>query len=369
MAIGFGQTMLMTPLVIMWKEPDGSMTVSQRKAIWYSEPAVERAPKHVATAVEPHLTSWQQTGKHTTFAFKIPLNETRLVANPEQDLIFALSPARPQGGAHAVLARHLHVGYLKVDFTDDAPERPPPARPAPKGSGPSTHAKTVLAHGVLLTLGFIVVLPVSVLTSRWARTFTPVWFKVHWILNWPVALPMILLGWLLGPIAVNQHDGAHFSDPHKMWGTVLVSVYLVQLVVGNHIHKRRAERTQPIKFHHPLLNIAHVVVGILTLAFAFWQVRTGLSKLERSPDYGHVAVQAIKAWNFWAVAVPFIYIVGLFFVPKQFAQEEAGAGPAAPRDGGSYVALDETGVSPSTRLLFDAEGEHGNRDIEAHDRR
>ncbi|KAG2020715.1 hypothetical protein CC2G_006023 [Coprinopsis cinerea AmutBmut pab1-1] len=351
MAIGFGRTMLQSPMAILWKNPDGTMTVSQRVAVWFMEPFVERAPDRIATPVEPKRHAWHPA-KSTTFAFQVPVNRTKLAASPIEDLVWAYSPSRPStNGPHARLARHTEVGYLKLDLSTDlsAPSTHSNSNSTKSGSSSSNHGKTILAHAFLLTFGFLLVLPIGVLTGRWARTFTPVWFKVHWILNWPVALPMIALGWCLGPIAVNQHDGTHFSDPHKQWGTVLVSIYLVQIILGRHIHQKRAEQAPPIKKNHPPLNILHVVIGLVILLGAFLQVKTGLDKLKYSPDYYNVARVGEKIWNFWAVAVPFIYIVGLYFLPKQFGQERANSGAAAPQEGG-YMSLDDSSANDDVEV-------------------
>ena len=49
--------MLNSDMVVLWKNDDGSTTVSQRKAVWYSEPLVLKAPKRLADPVEPKLTA------------------------------------------------------------------------------------------------------------------------------------------------------------------------------------------------------------------------------------------------------------------------------------------------------------------------
>jgi hypothetical protein len=49
--------MLNSELVVLWKNEDGSTTVSQRKAVWYMEPLVLKMPKRIAEPVEPKLTA------------------------------------------------------------------------------------------------------------------------------------------------------------------------------------------------------------------------------------------------------------------------------------------------------------------------
>ena len=39
----------------------------------------------------------------------------------------------------------------------------------------------VVAHAILCTIGFLILLPAGALLARYARTFTNVWFKGHWL--------------------------------------------------------------------------------------------------------------------------------------------------------------------------------------------
>ncbi|TFK26447.1 hypothetical protein FA15DRAFT_667538 [Coprinopsis marcescibilis] len=370
MGIGFGVQMTKTHMVVLWKNGDNSMTVSHRYAMYYMEPYVLKDPPRVAKPVEPKLSAWHPQNS-TTFAFQIPYNQT----HPEKKLIWAYGRGRPSGESYnSHIYRHTAIGYFDIDLTkgiSGEPVKKPTTKPStgkddkhpaaggktnpgtPQPSTPKhdTHGKTVLVHAFLLTLGFLVFLPIGVLTGRWTRTISPIWFKVHWILNWALALPVILIGWVLGPIAVNQRNGPHFSDSHKAWGTVIVSVYLVQVLLGRHIHNRRAERIPSVKLNRPAGNITHVVLGLFILGISFVQVKTGLDKLQRSSEFMKTAEWGSRLWNFWVVAVPFIYVVGLYFLPKQFQQERAGALPDT--DGG-YVILSETSQTPTNRLVFEA---------------
>jgi hypothetical protein len=139
----------------------------------------------------------------------------------------------------------------------------------------SGHEKTVHAHAYLLSFGFLFLLPMGILAGRWGRTISPVWFKVHWILNMAVAAPIIALGWLLGPVAVWQHGGGHLDDAHKICGFTLVALYGGQVLLGRYIHSRRVEKMESgvkITNHHPPLNIGHVAFGLVFIMFVFFQV-------------------------------------------------------------------------------------------------
>ena len=57
MSSGFGVQMTKTHLVVLWKNGDGSMTVSHRYAMYYMEPYVLKDPPRQAKPVEPKLSA------------------------------------------------------------------------------------------------------------------------------------------------------------------------------------------------------------------------------------------------------------------------------------------------------------------------
>lgn len=158
---------------------------------------------------------------------------------------------------------HFGAGYFELDLTKDlpgtehlttlpaAPTRPatppkvaPPSRPTievapanismtrsasvssptqatdaavvPEESNPSNHGKLIVLHGLLLSTGFLLFLPIGSLVARWGRTLTSHWFEVHWISNMLLGLPVITLGFLLGPLAVSSDGAGHFRGAHHV---------------------------------------------------------------------------------------------------------------------------------------------------------
>ncbi|KAJ3529645.1 hypothetical protein NMY22_g8908 [Coprinellus aureogranulatus] len=413
LALGFGQNMIRTQIVVLWQndEDNNSMTISHRYARFYSEPSVLADPPRVASAIELSRVSdnsWQKPEDHTTYAFKIPARERLLNGTSlKENLIWAYSPIRPKKEYTSHIARHFEIGHLKMEFEVVAP--PPPSTGSKPSSGddkakkPSTghkvgegsahededddeddhyhsgHEKTVHAHAFLLSFGLLFLLPLGILASRWGRTLSPVWFKVHWILNMALAAPVIVLGWLLGPIATWQHGAGHLDDAHKICGFILLGLYGGQVLFGRYIHERRraiVESGRVVTNHHPPLNVGHVVFGLLFIAMAFFQVRSGLDKLQAEPEERMFAKWYHKVWAVWGIVLPFLYLSGLTLLPRQFKQERAGGLDTRNRAGGegSYVALAERDgngreteeASSSTRLLFevgrDDEGDEEERE-------
>lgn len=83
-------------------------------------------------------------------------------------------------------------------------------------SGKSSASKLemiVLAHASVLAVAFLVIMPAGALLARFYRTFSPIWFKGHWILQFAVAAPLVLTGAILaasiapagGPSGGNTH--------------------------------------------------------------------------------------------------------------------------------------------------------------------
>ena len=73
-----------------------------------------------------------------------------------------------------------------------------------------------MAHAVLSAAGFLILLPLGALVARWGRVFTPKWFAAHWFLNVVLGIPLICIGWALGPLAVAQQGLEHVVTAHQV---------------------------------------------------------------------------------------------------------------------------------------------------------
>ncbi|KAF6764812.1 hypothetical protein DFP72DRAFT_869338 [Ephemerocybe angulata] len=390
MALGFGVNMVKSHMMIMWKNEDGSMTMSQRYAKWYSEPMVLRpAVEPTLSAVSSHPFGNPRTRttqpSHSTFQrMKGLLNGTI----DHERLIWATSPIRPgkttSPTSHGTSKSATSVSTSHPPQASGSPSQPP-ARPVPgQDSDPSKrpglptdaptseeghdgnrhphdhsgHERTVHAHAYLMSFGLLFVLPMGVLAARWGRTLSPLWFRVHWVLNMLVAGPVVLLGWFLGAASVYKHGGSHLDDAHKICGTVLLLFYVGQVVLGRYIHRRRVETKGPIVKPHPPRNLAHIAFGLLFIVSVFFQVRSGLDKLRLEEDEAPFARWYHKLWLIWAGVLPLLYLPGLLLLQRQWRQERSGS--ADPSKAANYVQLAETaqqGTDPSssTRLLFEEE--------------
>ncbi|KIY72280.1 hypothetical protein CYLTODRAFT_418062 [Cylindrobasidium torrendii FP15055 ss-10] len=205
----------------------------------------------------------------------------------------------------------------------------------------------VIAHAILCALGFLLFIPAGVLWTRWSRTFTKRWFLGHWILQGGFAGLTIAVGFGLGVASVSKSGHKHFTDTHHKLGLALVILYLVQCCLGCIVHyvrpavvSHRASALKPLQTSgafgsaillHPsaqgrgLQNYAHVLLGLLTLGLAFWQVRLGYhQQWEDSGDEDWDLNEGDTidiVWDIWVVVVPLAYGIGLWLLPRQFRQE------------------------------------------------
>ena len=189
-----------TPMVIMWPNADGSITLSQRHAPSEQMPTVDPNPPRTATS-EPSLSVL--SGNNPKLAFTIPVAST-----PSKNIIWAFGGVPPSGPEpDAVLQQHTDSGPTVLDLTKtiDAAGRDPTnpiqgfaTTAGGSGSGGSgqpdiprialppllPYQKYIVAHAILCVIGFLGFLPLGAIVARWLRTFSPVWFRLHWIIQW-----------------------------------------------------------------------------------------------------------------------------------------------------------------------------------------
>jgi len=321
-----------THVVVLWEQSDGTPVLSQRYGgEGHVEPLLEPSPPRVATLVKPVVTSWPKHHSQkdfTTIAFQIPVNKS-VHSNPGQ-LIWAYAVKRPDDAESSDLTGHYVAGSINMRLD----------------LGLAQPRQKLVWHGILVSVGFLLLLPTGSLVARWGRTFTPRWFTVHQIVNFGVALPVIAGGWVLGPLAVLDRQATHFADAHQICGVILFVLYLGQLFLGRYIHAKHT-----VEKPHPPSNILHAVLGISIIALAFLQINSGFKEWTT-----HTGQQAVSSWLQnaligWAVLLPILYFSGLALLRRQFAQEQQGQTYSDSPAAKNYIALAHT---PST-LMFDSE--------------
>ena len=157
------------------------------------------------------------------------------------------------------------------------------------------YQQLLMAHAILSGIGFLIILPTGALLARWARTFTDKWFRAHWIFQAVFGIPVITAGWFLAVAGIIEKEGRHFDDTHKVLGLALFGAYILQILLGVHIHLFKppnATRARPVPggtgkgsvavlittSGRPILNYCHAVLGLSIIALSFYQVPFGSSQ-------------------------------------------------------------------------------------------
>jgi hypothetical protein len=323
MAMGFGDIMANSPMVIMWPNSDSSITLSQRSASGEVMPTVVSNPPRVATVSTALSTT---SGTNPTLVFTIAAN-----SDTQQNVIWAFGTTAPSSSAvDATLEQHKDSGTFTLDLTKTTTTSSNSTTITPSSSGTGSSGtsssatsltsvqKMIVAHGILSALGFLLFLPTGVLVARYTRTLTTTWFVAHWVVQLLIAGPIIITGAALGFRAVAITGGVHLQDNHMKWGLAIFVLYFAQAAFGAAIHWFK-----PRNFTgRPLQNYLHAVIGLLTIALAFYQTRTGYrTEWPLLVGLGNISNAVSIVWYVWVVLLAVLYLVGLSLLPRQFRQE------------------------------------------------
>ncbi|OSD02836.1 hypothetical protein PYCCODRAFT_1444915 [Trametes coccinea BRFM310] len=253
-----------TPMVIMWRNADGSVTVSQREATGLVEPVPVVSPARRATL--SRLSGPNSSAENSPIlAFDIPSDG----ANATQSLIWAFGITIPSADPASNIEQHLDAGTFTLNLTKTLDNVPDSSSTQTRPDGRSTSASALLvAHAVVSAVGFLVLLPLSALIGRWARTFTPRWFSAHWFITVVLGIPAVCIGWALGPLAVTQEGKAHAVTAHQVCGVLLLALYLIEIALGTIAHMRRKSDAP-----HPPRNVAHILLGLTLFGLSIFEVR------------------------------------------------------------------------------------------------
>ncbi|KAJ7162252.1 hypothetical protein C8R46DRAFT_346620 [Mycena filopes] len=331
MGMGFGNQMSNTPMVIMWGNSDGTVTISQRQAPAEVMPTVVASPPRVATL----STTLSTTSGNSAFVYTIPAN-----SDTKQTLIFAFGGQNPGSTAEdAALVQHIDYGSIQLDLTKSLTASTSTTAGGAASTGTSgsssggttdtggatddipltPYERMIVAHAIFCVVGFALLLPLGVLVARYLRTFTPSWYTGHWIAQFGIAGPTIIVGIVLG-FKASGSVGYKILDDHKKTGIVLLALYLAQCTLGAVIHWVKPKNATS----RPPQNYLHAVLGLATIALSMYQIRTGYNEeWQKYTGIRAVPKSVNILWMVWVVVLPVLYAIGLLFLRKQYRQEAA----------------------------------------------
>jgi len=354
MGMGFGSQMAGTEMVIMWANSDGSITLSQRKATGEVMPTVDSSPTRLATLSNALST----TSGNPSFVYTIPPNSAT-----EQNIIYAFGNVAPSSSeADATLQQHLDSESATLDLTkSSSTSTSSGASSSPTSSGGSSNTgaggssssgsgsvtddipltpwqRLIVAHAIFCVVGFLLFLPAGALLARYLRTYTPSWYTGHWIAQFALAGPVIIVGVILGIVSVGKAGAIHLNDTHKKWGIAIFVLYFVQCALGAVIHWVKPKNAT----RRPLQNYLHAILGLFLIGISLYQVRSGIkTEWPNTTGRGELPNSTNIVWYVWVVLLPVLYALGLSLLPRQYQQEKQ----ARASRGRSY-SMSSVGIKP-----------------------
>ena len=205
---GFGQQMVNTPLVVMWRDSSsGNAILSHRQTSQYVLPQVVSNPSRVATALQYKTSA---TSSQTSLSFEIPS------ASGSQTIVWAYSktaPSTPSNSGSSFI-QHDDMGMMQFTLSSNGTTGSGSSNDVPLTSA----QRTLVIHGIIMAIAFLLILPLGAIIVRLTRTWIPgrIWFATHWMFQWPLAGALITAGFALGVSVVQQAGKAHFSTDHKV---------------------------------------------------------------------------------------------------------------------------------------------------------
>ncbi|KAH8117435.1 hypothetical protein DFH11DRAFT_1687438 [Phellopilus nigrolimitatus] len=305
MAMGFGTQMTDAKMVIMWPNTDG------KPATGLVEPDPDPNPPRLATTYQP-LTTLNSVLQRLSFT--VPKDDT-----VTQSAVWALGFANPD------------TSSPNCNFSTTTSPSSSPSSPQIDGGNGEVALKgfenIIIAHGVLCVAGFLMILPIGALIARWGRTLSENWFHYHWETQVVFSIPVVVVGWALGPLAVAAQGATHADDAHKICGILLFPLYIIQLCLGTFIHFFKP--LYPRK--HPPQNFVHGGLGIAIIGLAFFEIFSNLwtawtivsVKYFSKKGKDHELLCHIQF-------IPLTYLLGFLLLPRQVAHERELPPPYSP---------------------------------------
>jgi len=144
MAMGYGTNMTDSAMVILWPNPDSSVTLSQRRASGHVMPTVDSSPPRIANF---SASLSDLTGTQPKLGFTIPAN-----SDTQQNVIWAFGTIAPSSSdVDATLRKHLDSGSLVLDLTKQLTD-------GTSSGSSSIHfisaPKFIVAHCILISVCF-----------------------------------------------------------------------------------------------------------------------------------------------------------------------------------------------------------------------
>lgn len=333
MAIGIGQDMDDNLMFIVHEGASkGSLTLSPRVAMngeseptYYPAIHCDQLPSDTSGSTSSESMSLSAVCHNATSWDKGSLD----LSSSSQDFMFAFGPPHKlqSDSFSAPLLRHELYGNFVMDMTK-ATSNSKGSVPQPNGSNDayvslnssdaqevtSDSDKSVIVHGVVACIAYILLYPLGALILRLAGRLA---VRMHWIWQ-TIASILVVVGFGLGAYASTQYNRSRdFSDPHQIIGIVLLLAVATQITLGavhHMIFKKKGKSTILGKVHRivgPLIIFVAIVNGGLGLDLACKSGRCHIF-LHAEADLFAVASTGSKIAYAVVVAVFAVALIGVW---------------------------------------------------------
>lgn len=241
------------------------------------------AIKPITPALSTLVGAEETAAGETTCLFSRALaaGPVPLAASASTTIAFALA------SSDNIQVKHGSTGSLVINLS------------AGSGRADTSREKKIIAHGVLMALGWGVAIPVGALVARMLRHLGPVWFKAHRGVQ-SAGLVLVIVGFGVALGTAKQH----FQSGHAILGLVVILLGLLQPL-------NALVRPHPGTPNRWLFNLIHLGTGYSALVLSLINVFLGL-KLANAVK-GLVILAIV-----WYSLVVVAFVVGQFvLVPKR----------------------------------------------------
>jgi len=150
------------------------------------------------------------------------------------------------------------------------------------------------AHGILMTIGWGILIPVGVMFARTLKDKNPLWFYVHVAAN-SVGLLAAIAGFAMALIKFERED----TFRHRQVGISVMALGFLQPL-------NAAIRPHPGGFLRDQWEWVHWTVGRAALVLAIWNIFTGLDEFEILEEVGSKKYHVM--FGMWLMSLFLVYL-------------------------------------------------------------
>ncbi|SPO31992.1 uncharacterized protein UTRI_06718_B [Ustilago trichophora] len=352
-AVGTGEQMAGSNMMIGWVDTTGNVVMSQRTASGHNDPTTTISA--LAATLEPKRSFSNSTG--TVWAWSFPMSSSDKTPSKVTPFIWASNKNNNPGSSpSSSIRRHTAYGTLNLDLTkpystspstsgSNSGSNPAPVTPA-TGQQNSTRVlnrrnQLIIVHMVFMIIAWFLLVPAAILIGRYGRTFFK-WYPVHRAIMIP-AFIFVLIGFIVIVAETSQSGGEHFDNTHAKAGLAIFIVMILQIILGAFGHTTK--RFNPSR-------IVHVVIGLGITAAAIWNSTEGLEMWSWGPPRWASWILWI-----WAALLAVAYVAGLALLPRDLKQWRASNGSSEEKQ--EYLGLQQKS-SPGTSTQQHSPGEQSH---------